>query len=67
MSNVHVGALDKAKQIGLYRDDWLTDATLHADQFTEADVGAIFTIARRAIEAVEDPLIMNTGRAIYET
>lgn len=67
MSNVHVGALDKAKQIGLYRDDWLTDASLHADQFTEADVGAIFTIARRAIEAVEDPLIMNTGRAIYET
>lgn len=67
MSNVHVGALDKAKQIGLYRDDWLTDASLHADQFTEADVDAIFTIARRAIEAVEDTLIMNTGRAIYET
>lgn len=67
MSNVHVGALDKAKQIGLYRDDWLTDASLHADQFTEADVDAIFTIARRAIQAVEDPLIMNTGRAIYET
>lgn len=67
MSNVHVGALDKAKQIGLYRDDWLTDASLHADQFSGADVDAIFTIARRAIEAVEDSLIMSTGRAIYET
>ena len=43
------------------------DASLHADQFTEADVDAIFTIARRAIQAVDDPLIMNTGRAIYET
>ncbi len=67
MSQVHVGALDKTKQLGLYRDDWLTDASLHADQFNGADVDAIFTIARRAIEVVGDARMMRTGRAIYET
>jgi AbiV family abortive infection protein len=67
MSQVHGGALDKTKQLGLYRDDWLTDASLHADQFSDADVNAIFTIARRAIEVVDDARIMRTGRAIYES
>lgn len=67
MSQVHGGALDKTKQLGLYRDGWLTDASLHADQFSDADVDAIFTIARRAIEVVHDARIMRTGRAIYET
>ncbi|HWX32095.1 MAG TPA: hypothetical protein VNZ53_32275 [Steroidobacteraceae bacterium] len=67
MSHVHGGALEKTKQLGLYRDDWLTDASLHADQFSGADVSAIFSIARRAIEVVDDARIMRTGRAIYET
>ncbi|MET3335375.1 AbiV family abortive infection protein [Bradyrhizobium ottawaense] len=67
MSQVQGGALDKAKQLGLYHDDWLTDASLHADQFSDADVHAIFSIARRAIEVVDDARIMRTGRAIYET
>ena len=67
MSQVHGGALDKTKQLGLYRDGWLTDASLHADQFSDADVDAIFKIARRAIEVVHDARIMRTGRAIYET
>ena len=42
MFQVHGGALDKTKQLGLYRDGWLTDASLHADQFSDADVDAIF-------------------------
>jgi AbiV family abortive infection protein len=67
MSQVQGGALDKTKQLGLYRDDWLTDASLHADQFSDADVNAIFAIARRAIEVADDARIMRTGRAIYET
>jgi AbiV family abortive infection protein len=67
VSHVHGGALEKTKQLGLYRDDWLTDASLHADQFNDADVKAIFSIARRAIEVVDDARIMRTGRAIYET
>jgi AbiV family abortive infection protein len=67
MSQVQGGALDKTKQLGLYRDDWLTDASLHADQFSDTDVNAIFSIARRAIEVVDDARIMRTGRAIYET
>jgi hypothetical protein len=67
MSQVLGNALEKTKQLGLYRDDWLTDASLHADQFSDADVDAIFTIARQAIEVVSDARIMRTGRAIYET
>jgi AbiV family abortive infection protein len=67
MSQVHGGALEKTKQLGLYRDDWLTDASLHADQFSDADVNAILSIARRAIEVLDDARIMRTGRAIYET
>jgi len=51
----------------MYRSDWLTDASLHADQFSAADVDEIFSIARRAIEVVDDARIMRTGRAIYET
>jgi hypothetical protein len=64
---VHSGALKKTKPLGLYGDDWLTDASLHADQFGDADVKTIFSIARRAIEVVDDARIMRTGRAIYET
>jgi AbiV family abortive infection protein len=67
MAQVHGGALEKTKQLGLYRDDWLTDASLHADQFSDADVNAILSIARRAIEVLDDARIMRTGRAIYET
>lgn len=67
MSQVLGGALEKTKHLGLYRDDWLTEASLHADQFSDTDVDAIFTIARRAIEVVDDGRIMRTGRAIYET
>lgn len=67
MAQVHGGALDKTKQLGLYRDDWMTDASLHADQFSNTDVDAILSIARRAIDVVGDARIMRTGRAIYET
>ena len=67
MSQVQGGALDKTKQLGLYRDNWITDASLHADQFTDIDVKALFSIARRAIEVGDDARIMRTGRAIYET
>ena len=67
MSQVEGGALDKTKQLGLYRDDWMTEASLHADQFSNTDVNAILSIARRAIDVVDDARIMRTGRAIYET
>jgi AbiV family abortive infection protein len=67
MSQVYGGVLEKTKQLGLYHDDWLTAASLHSDQFSDADVNAILTIARRAIEVVDDARIMRTGRAIYET
>lgn len=65
MFQVLGGALEKSKHLGLYHDDWLTEASLHADQFSATDVNAIFTMAQRAIEVVDDGRIMRTGRAIY--
>jgi len=67
LTHVGIGALEMTKHIGIYRDDWLTAASLHADQFNEADVTSMFETARRAIAVVGDPRIMRTGRAIYET
>jgi AbiV family abortive infection protein len=67
LAHVQSGVLEKTKHIGIYRDDWLTVASLHADQFNEADVTSMFETARRAIAIVGDARIMRTGRAIYET
>ncbi len=67
LAHVQGGILEKTKHIGIYRDDWLTAASLHADQFNEMDVISMFETARRAISVVGDERIMRTGRAIYET
>jgi AbiV family abortive infection protein len=67
LDHVQTGVLEETKQIGIYRDDWLTAASLNADQFDEADVTSMFETARRAIAVLDDPCIMRTGRAIYET
>jgi hypothetical protein len=67
LAHVQTGVLEETKHIGIYRDDWLTAASLNADQFDEADVTSMFETARRAIAVLDDPCIMRTGRAIYET
>jgi AbiV family abortive infection protein len=67
LSHVESGMLEKTKHIGMYRDDWLTELSLHAEQFDETDVTAIFDKARLAISVSGDVRIMRTGRAIYET
>jgi AbiV family abortive infection protein len=63
---VLMGALDKTKQVALYRDGWLDAAGLHADQFDQSDVTALFDRVRSAIEAVGDQKLVRVGRAIYE-
>jgi AbiV family abortive infection protein len=67
LAHVEMGALEKTKHMGMYWDDWLTAASLHADQFNDADVTSMFETARRAIKVIGDPRIMHVGRAIYET
>jgi AbiV family abortive infection protein len=67
LHHVQSGVLEKTKHVGIYRDDWLEAASLHADQFNEADVTSMFETARRAIAVVDDTQIMRTARAIYET
>jgi AbiV family abortive infection protein len=67
LAHVQRGVLEKTKQVGIYRDGWLTAASLHADQFDESDVVSIFETARRVIALIDDARVMRTGRAIYET
>jgi AbiV family abortive infection protein len=66
LAHVQSGVVEKTKHIGIYRDEWLTAASLHADQFNEADVTSMFDTARRAIAVVDDARVVRTGRAIYE-
>jgi AbiV family abortive infection protein len=63
---VRIGAMDKTKQVALYRDDWLDAAGLSADQFTYTDLQALFEQCRHAIAAVGDQRMMRVGKAIYE-
>jgi AbiV family abortive infection protein len=67
LAHVEMGALEKTKHMGMYWDDWLIAASLHADQFDNADVSSMFETARRTIKVIGDPRIMRVGRAIYET
>jgi hypothetical protein len=67
LTHVEMGALEKTKHVGIYRDDWLTAASLHADQFDEADVVSMLETARRAVAVLGDLRIMHVGRALYET
>jgi AbiV family abortive infection protein len=66
LAHVQRGVLEKTKQVGIYRDGWLTAASF-ADQFDVSDVVSIFETARRAIAVIDDARVMRTGRAIYET
>jgi AbiV family abortive infection protein len=63
---VTIGALDKTKQLALYRDRWFALVGLHPNQFKKADVTELFDKARGAIASVGEPKIMRAGRAIYE-
>jgi hypothetical protein len=67
LAHAESGVLEKTKHVGLYRDNRLINAVLHADHFNESDVVSIFQIARRAIGCVADQRMMRAGRAIYET
>lgn len=67
LAHTQNGVLEKTKHVGIYRDDWLSALSLHADQFERSDVTSIFEKARHAIAAIGDRRIMHTGRAIYET
>jgi AbiV family abortive infection protein len=67
LAHIQDGVLEKTKHVGIYRDEWLTAASLDADQFNESDVSSVFDIANRVLAAVVDERVMHTGRALYET
>jgi len=64
---VGIGAVDKTKQVALYRDDWLEAAGLSAEQFSGGDLEELFERCRLAVAAVSDQRVMRVGKAIYET
>jgi AbiV family abortive infection protein len=67
LGHIATGAFEKTKHLAMYRDEWLTSASLNADQFVKSDVTGILEFARSAVAAFDDARIMRTGRAIYET
>lgn len=67
LAHTQSGVLEKTKHVGMYRDDWLSELSLHADQFDRSDVASIFEKARHAISVIGDHRVMRTGRAIYKT
>jgi AbiV family abortive infection protein len=64
---VGIGAVDKTKQVALYRDDWFEAAGLSAEQFSGVDLETLFERCRLAVAAVSDQRTMRVGKAIYET
>ena len=66
LRNIDIGALEKTKQLGIYRDDWLFSLSLHANQFQKSDVTSILEAARNAITSLSDDRTSYVGRAIYE-
>jgi AbiV family abortive infection protein len=63
---VGIGALDKTKQVALYRDDLCAAAGLGAEDFDGADLEKLFSQCRLAVAAVSDQRMMRVGKAIYE-
>ena len=63
---VRIGAVDKTKQLGLYRDDWFETAGLGAAQFSDADAQTLFERCRLAVAGIGDQRVMRVGKALYE-
>ena len=64
---VGIGAVDKTKQLSLYRDDWFEIAGLSADQFEGDDVARVLERCRLAVAVVGDKRVVRVGKAIFET
>jgi AbiV family abortive infection protein len=67
---VNMGTYDRAKQVGLYRDDWLDEYGLHADQFKPSDVTAIIDRSRAVVKMwLRNPrivtVILGLGARVY--
>ncbi len=63
---VEMGAIDKTKELALYRDGWLSKINLHADMFDTSTVKPMLEKTLDALETVVNPLCMKAGRAVYE-
>lgn len=62
---VEQGLVDKKKQLALYRDEQIP-AALQGQKFQSDDVEKIIFYCKAALDAVDDHLVMNVARSIYE-
>jgi AbiV family abortive infection protein len=67
LRHVEIGAVERTKHLAMYRDEWLTEASLRANQFEKSDVTGLFEYARSAVAVLGDGRAMRAARAIYET
>jgi AbiV family abortive infection protein len=62
---VEMGAVDKTKEVALYRDDWLSATDLHADTFSSDRSMLDKTLA--SLRTVVSPRCMCVARILYES
>jgi AbiV family abortive infection protein len=65
MISAEQGLVDKKKQFALYKDEQIP-ATLQGQSFQPDDVEKIIGYCRAALDVVDDHLVMNVARGIYE-
>jgi hypothetical protein len=65
--HVAIGAMDKTKQLAIYRDEWFEAVGLYDLGFDISAVIPVFDRCRAAIVALSDPKTMHVGAAIYNT
>jgi AbiV family abortive infection protein len=65
--HVAIGAIDKTKQLAIYRDEWFEAIGAYDIGFDISAVTRVFDRCRTAIVALNDPKTMHVGAAIYNT
>jgi AbiV family abortive infection protein len=63
--HVSIGAIDKTKQLAIYRDEWFESIGAYDIDFDASDVFRVFDRCRTATMALSDPKSMHVGAAIY--
>ena len=64
---VEMGAVDKSKEVALYRDEWLSAANLHADIFNRSPDKSMLNKTLASLREVLNPRCMPVGRIVYES
>lgn len=65
VSHVQIGAVEKAKHLGLYREEAFDTMSLHIEVFSADDFAAQAGRVRKALSLLSDAKVLTVGRATY--